>query len=412
MKIVIAPDKFKDSLSAVDVVQAMSRGVRGVVDDADIDACPMADGGEGTVAALVAATGGRIEKRTVVGPLPGMRVEAPIGLLGDGSTAVIEMASASGLHLVPPDKRNPMRTTTYGTGELLKAAAELGARRIILGIGGSATTDGGIGCVQGWGGKITLVNGGSYGAGDRVLVGADVENVTSVEIGGHMFAGSRRRTARPVRQASSRLLPSAREVVEFVVACDVGNPLYGENGAAVVFGPQKGAAPDEVRQLDAALRRLAERTTPELADAPGAGAAGGLGFGMLAFFAARMQSGIGIVIEATRLRQRLAGADLCLTGEGRFDNSSLSGKTVVGVARLCRELNVPCIALCGTVQVDEQAARQEGMTAWFSIVPGPMPLADALRDAAKLLEATTGNVMRVAAGPLPVARKAARAPGD
>lgn len=376
MKLVIAPDKFKGCLSAVEVARAIAAGVRQAAIEAVVDLCPMADGGEGTVSALVAATGGRIVIRTVTGPLPGMRVEAPIGMLGDGETAAIEMAAASGLALIPESQRNPLQTTTYGTGELIRAAIELGASKIILGIGGSATTDGGIGCVQGFGGKVKLTSGEWHSAGDRPLVGADVERVEAVEVQG----------------------PAG---IEIVVACDVGNPLYGANGAAAVFGPQKGASPKEVARLDAALRRLAERTSAEAALVPGAGAAGGLGFGLMVFFRAKLQSGVGIVIEAAKLRQRLVGADLCLTGEGRLDSQSLEGKTPVGVSRLCRELGVPCIALAGSVSIDEgltAVARKAGLTAWFSIVDRPMSLEQSMRDAERLLRQAAANVVRTVGG--------------
>jgi len=442
MRIVIAPDKYKGSLSAAAVADAIARGVRQVDPAADIDACPMADGGEGTVSALVAATGGRIVRRTVTGPLPGMRVEAEFGILGDGVTAVIEMAAASGLALLEPHLRSPLRTTTYGTGELLRAAAEAGATHVILGIGGSATIDGGIGCAQACGAQVELENGSAYSAGDRKLTGADLLNVLAVhgvpivnlaalvaapaapKAAGRARSLLPRRSRRttdaagrpdaspaslpfgvfPAEMAAASMahpaLPGPRAAaapgVRITVACDVGNPLYGPDGAALVFGPQKGATEKQVADLDAALERLARRTaTDALARAPGAGAAGGLGFGMLAFFNATLRSGIEIVLDATALRDRLAGADLCITGEGRLDAQSLAGKTAVGVARACRDLGVPCIALAGGIGDGADDALAEGLVAHFSICRAPMTLDEAMADAPRLIERAAANVLRV-----------------
>jgi glycerate 2-kinase len=444
MKIIIAPDKFKGCLSANEVAEAMARGVRAAGVSVEVDLCPMADGGEGTVEAMVAATGGRVEMRKVTGPLPGMRVEAPIGLLGDGQTAVIEMAAASGMHLLEEKKRNPMRTTTYGTGELMRHAIDLGAKQVIIGIGGSATIDGGIGAVQGWGGRIVLGNEQVYSRGDRVLVGADVARIAAIEVDGMTVVRPARAAAGAVAQQLRRQLPGVKEGVgsnggeekerdpfssvvrparaaavranaqqprlegpagkapRFVIASDVGNPLYGPHGAAEIFGPQKGATAEQVKQLDQALERLAKRShAPHLAEAPGAGAAGGLGFGLMSFFGGQVRSGVEIVIEATGLRERLRGADLCITGEGQLDQQTLTGKTCIGVARVCREMNVPCVAIAGTVLEGVEPAREEGLTAWFSICDRPMSLAEAMADAGRLLSAAAGNVVRVfrAGGP-------------
>jgi glycerate kinase len=304
MRIVIAPDKFKDSLSAAKVAAAIAEGVQRADPNIEIDLCPVADGGEGTVEALVAATGGKTFSHTVTGPLSRMKVTAPIGLLGDGSTAVVEMASASGLYLLKPEQRNPTRTTTYGTGELLREAARLGAKRIILGIGGSATVDGGIGCAQAWGATFTLNTGSAYREGARRLTGGDLVNLRTI--------------------ASE--LPLETQGIEFVVACDVGNPLLGPDGAAPIFGPQKGATTEQIDLLEAGLTKLVERTgRRDLADHPGAGAAGGLGFGMMAFFGATLRPGIQIVLDAVKLQKRLIGADLCITGEGRLRERPPSG---------------------------------------------------------------------------------------
>jgi len=373
LRIVIAPDKFKGCLSAPEVCRAIAMGL-GQVDPAlEVDQCPVSDGGEGTVAALVAATGGKILHRTVTGPLPEMKVSAALGMLGDGTTAVIEMAAASGLALLAPEDRNPLHTTTFGTGQLLNAAVELGAAHIILGIGGSATIDAGIGCAQACGHTIILQDGEPVSPTEP-LVGADVGRVVMVK---------RHRGEKTDR-------------VKITVACDVNNPLFGDQGAARIFGPQKGATPEQVAQLDAALCRLATRNNKlDLANTAGAGAAGGLGFGMLAFFGAELRSGIDIVLEATQLRERLKNADLCITGEGRLDSQSLSGKTVIGVARLCKAAGIPCIALGGSVDPDTEAALAEGLTAWFSICDGPMTLEQAMADAPGLLARSAANAFRL-----------------
>ena len=369
MKLVIAPDKFKGCLNARQVAEAIAAGVRDARPDARIDLCPMADGGEGTVDALVAATGGRTLTRRVTGPLPEMKVDAPFGILGDGETAVVEMAAASGLHLLKPDQYDPMATTTFGTGELLMAAAEMGVKRIILGIGGSATIDGGIGCAQACGLPV-LLEGGEPVAMTEPLCGRDLESVLLVKHG----------------------RGSAIERVEIIVACDVTNPLYGEYGAARVFGPQKGASPQDVEWFDRMLHRLAQRTGKlEEALRPGAGAAGGLGFAMTAFFAARMRSGFHVVAEATRLKDRLAGADLCITGEGRLDAQSLAGKTCIGVARTCRDLGVPCVALVGSTGEGAEAATTEGLSHYLAIGHG-LPLEESIRRAPELLRSAASLV--------------------
>jgi len=364
MKIVVAPDKFKGCVTAPDAARAMGAGLRRARADIEIDECPVADGGEGTVAALVAATGGRLESARVTGPLPEMKVDAAFGILGDRATAVIEMAAASGLALLRPQDRNPLNTTTFGTGELLLAAERMGVRHIILGIGGSATTDAGIGCAQGAGLTIVLENGQPVSPTEP-LCGGDLDSVILVK----------------------HARGSPIDHVRITVACDVTNPLYGPSGAACIFGPQKGATPQQVRELDDSLRRLAERLgkTTEAAT-PGSGAAGGLGFGMLAFFNATLRPGAQIVLDAVRLRERLRGADLCITGEGRLDVQSLSGKAPIAVARLCKELNVPCLALVGAIGEGADAARTQGLTAYALIHDGTLTPAESMIRAEALLE--------------------------
>jgi glycerate kinase len=334
MRIVIAPDKFKGSLSAPAVAAAIAAGVRRAFPDATIDLCPLADGGEGTVDALVVATGGRIERRRVTGPLPDMKVDAAFGVSGDGRTAFVEMAAASGLVLLPPADRNPLNTTTFGTGELLVAAAKLGVAEIVLGIGGSATADAGIGCAQACGLPVILAEGEPV-SDTEPLCGRDLERVVLVKHG----RGS------PV------------ERTKITVACDVTNPLFGPRGAAAVYGPQKGATPEQVVWLEAQLRGLAERTGKlREAETPGAGAAGGLGFGLLAYFPnAVLRPGVEIVFAAVGLDARLAGADLVVTGEGRLDASTADGKVPGAVAERCWAAGVRCAAVVGSIDGTAEA---------------------------------------------------------
>ena len=370
MRVVVAPDKFKGCLSAAQVADAMEAGLRRSRADVEIDRCPLADGGEGTVSALVTATGGQFVSRRVTGPLPDMKVDAIFGILGDGQTAVIEMAAASGLALLKPDDRDPMRTTTFGTGELMMAAAQIGISRIILGIGGSATIDGGIGCAQACGLPVILA-GGEPLSPSEPLVGADIERVVLIKHG----RGS------PI------------ERIHIDVACDVTNPLCGKTGAAEVYGPQKGATPEQIHALDAALMNLARRNDKIIeANLPGAGAAGGLGFAMAAFFGAKLSSGVQIVMDAVDFRRRLTGADLCLTGEGRLDRSSLSGKVVTGVARACREAQIPCIVLAGSIEpgVDFSV---EGVTA-FQIAGDTITVGESIQQAETLIAAKAKDILR------------------
>jgi glycerate kinase len=372
MKVVIAPDKFKGSLGAQAVAQAIAQGVRLALPDAAIDCCPVADGGEGTVAALVAATGGRLQTHRVTGPLPEMKVDAAYGILGDRTTAVIEMAAASGLALLGPQDRNPLNTTTFGTGELLMAAAALGVTRIILGIGGSATNDAGIGCAQACGLPVIL-QGGEPLSLTEPLCGRDLDSVVLIKHG----RGS------PV------------ERVQITVACDVTNPLFGPIGASFVYGPQKGATASQVIQLDQSLQRLAQRLGKlQEAAIPGAGAAGGLGFGMLAFFGATLKSGVEIVLEAVKLADRLAGADLCITGEGRLDPSSLHGKAPLGVARLCQSMNIPCIAFAGSIGDGADKMLSHGLTAVYPLHDGSIPLDQSMREASNLLTRAAADAIR------------------
>jgi len=373
MKIVVAPDKFKGCLTAAQVADAMAAGIRDALPNTMIDSCPIADGGEGFVDTLVRATAGRFITCKVTGPLPDMKVDAIFGILGDGKTAVIEMAAAAGLALLKPGERNPFATTTFGVGELIRAAIENGCRKILLGIGGSATVDGGIGCAQATGHTIVLQDGEPVSPTEP-LTGRDLERIVMVK----QHRGE------------------VTDGVEIIVACDVTNPLYGPTGAAAVFGPQKGATPDQVASLDAWLHGLATRTGKETeANTPGAGAAGGLGFGLMAFFSAKLVSGIELVLDATKLRDRLQGADLCLTAEGRLDGQSVDGKATAGVANLCRQLGVPCVAIAGSVGEGASNMYGQGLTAYFSICDHPMTLEQAIAEAPILLQRSTENVVRL-----------------
>ena len=372
MKIVIAPDSYKESLSALEVAQAVEAGFRQVFPDADYVLVPVADGGEGTVDAMVAATGGRKETVTVSGPL-GEPVEAFYGLTGDGDTAVIEMAAASGLALVPPDRRNPLLTSSRGTGELIRAALDAGARRFILGIGGSATNDGGAGMVQALGARL-------------------------LDLEGRELDGSGGDLARLERIDVSALDPRLAEC-RIEVACDVDNPLTGARGASAVFGPQKGATPEMVQVLDANLARLARIVGRDLGVAvdavPGAGAAGGMGAAMLAFFGATLKPGIEIVTAAVDLDTHVRDADLVITGEGRIDFQTVHGKTPIGVARVAKRHGKPVIGIAGSLGAEVGVVHAHGIDAVFSVLGKPCTLDEALRDAAANVELTARNVAAV-----------------
>ena len=372
MKIVIAPDSYKESLSALEVAQAVEAGFRQVFPDAEYVLVPVADGGEGTVDAMVAATGGRKEIVTVTGPL-GEPVEAFYGLTGDGDTAVIEMAAASGLMLVPAAARNPLRTSSRGTGELIRAALDAGARRFILGIGGSATNDGGAGMVQALGARLLDAD------------GRDVE-------------GSGGGLARLERIDVSALDPRLKEC-RIEVACDVDNPLTGPRGASAVFGPQKGATPEAVETLDTALAHYAvcakAATGRDVAELPGAGAAGGLGAGLLFFTNARLRSGVDIVLEAVGFAEVVRDADFVITGEGRTDFQTAFGKAPVGVAKLAKQFGVPVFCLSGGLGEGADDVLAHGIDATLSICDRPMTLDECMRAGGALIESEVARLCRV-----------------
>ncbi|ELQ6016195.1 glycerate kinase [Cronobacter sakazakii] len=368
-KIVIAPDSFKESLSAMDVAKAIEAGFREIYPQAHYVCVPMADGGEGTVEAMVAATGGQIITTPVTAPL-GNKVDGFFGLLGDGETAVVEMAAASGLHLVPTAQRDPRITTSYGTGELILAALERGVKAIIIGIGGSATNDGGAGMMQALGARFLDGEGRELAPGGAAL-------------------------ARLERLDLSALDPRLAQV-SVTAACDVDNPLCGEKGASAVFGPQKGATPAIVTELDAALRRFGEQleaaTGKAIIRAPGAGAAGGMGAALLGMLNAELRPGIEIVIESLGLAQAVRDADLVITGEGRLDSQSIHGKTPVGVARVAKQFQRPVVAIAGSLTPDYQIVHEHGIDAAFSVIDRIVTLQEALDDAERNLRVTARNV--------------------
>lgn len=372
MRIVIAPDSFKGSLSALKVAEAMERGARAVFPEAEVAKVPIADGGEGTVEALVAATSGRLEERTVRGPL-GEPVQARWGVLGDGDTAVIEMAAASGLPLVPKARRDPRLTTTYGTGELVRAALDEGLTKLIVGIGGSATNDGGTGLARALGVRFLDAAGADLPEGGAAL-------------------------ARLARLDLSGLDPRL-EFAQVLVACDVDNPLTGPRGASAVYGPQKGATPEMVQELDRALEHYAAiaqaATGRDVAKLPGAGAAGGLGAGLLFFTPARLRPGVGIVLESTGFDALVKGADLVLTGEGRTDFQTAMGKAPVGVAAAAKKHGVPVVCLAGGLGDGADDVLAQGIDAIMSTVPQPMPLEEAMARGAELIEAAAARACRL-----------------
>ncbi|MFQ6043026.1 MAG: glycerate kinase [Candidatus Poribacteria bacterium] len=371
MKIVIAPDSFKGSLTALQVSDAVEEGFKRIFPDAQMEKVPMADGGEGTVQSLVDATGGQLLTETVTGPLGG-KVEADYGILGDGVTAVIEMAAASGLPLVPLDKRNPMLTTTYGTGELIKAALERGCRKFIIGIGGSATTDGGAGVAQALGIKLLDASGKDIPFG-----GIGLSKLAKIDMS----------------TMDERIAET-----ETVVACDVDNPLTGPRGAAHVYSPQKGATPEQVELLDKYLGHFADIVKRDLGkdvkEAPGAGAAGGLGAGLMAFLNAELKLGIDIVISASNLRERMQGADLVITGEGQLDEQTAYGKTPTGVSKVAKQMDIPVLAIAGGIAPGAETSYQEGIDAMMSIAPGPISLQEAIERASELIAETAERAAR------------------
>ncbi|CAI8921593.1 glycerate 2-kinase 1 [Pseudomonas sp. IT-P100] len=372
MKIVIAPDSFKDSLSAQGVADAIALGLGQVWPDAQLVKCPMADGGEGTVESVLAACDGQLRRTNVRGPL-GTTVDAAWGWLPQSLTAIIEMAEASGLQLVPPAQRDACISSTFGTGELIRAALDAGAKRVILAIGGSATNDGGSGAMQALGVKWLDAQGEPLAPGGLALAQLARIDLSDIDP----------RLAR----------------VRFDIAADVNNPLCGPHGASAIFGPQKGATPEQVEQLDRALGHFAELCAQvlnkDVRDEPGSGAAGGLGFGAKAFLGAQFKAGVEVVAELVGLAEAVKDADLVITGEGRFDAQTLRGKTPFGVARIARQHGVPVIVIAGTLGEGYQALYEHGIDAAFALASGPMTLEQACTEAPRLLCERASDIARV-----------------
>ncbi len=370
MRIVIAPQSLKGSLSAAEAGLAIAKGARAVYPEADITIVPVADGGEGTVQALVDATGGRIVEQTVTGPL-GEPVNAFFGLLGDGRTAAIEMAACAGLPLVPPALRDPRITTTYGVGELIMAALDQGCRHFIIGIGGSATNDGGAGMAQALGTSLMTHEGKAIGRGGAALT--------------------------TLAHISTATMDARLSSCSFDVACDVNNPLCGPMGASAVYGPQKGATPEMVGQLDDALAHYAEVIERDLGvsvrDVPGAGAAGGLGAGLMAFLRATLRPGAQIVLEAVKLEEQLRSADLVITAEGQLDAQTAYGKSVGAVAALAKRYRLPVLALAGSLGEDYRTIYTLGIDAIAVLPSGPMTLSYAMEHATQLISDATERAL-------------------
>jgi len=365
IKILVASDKYKGSLSALEVCSTIKNAIKKIDSDIEVVINPMADGGEGTVETLVESEKGRYVKLRVTGPL-GEQVDSKFGII-KGNVAVIEMASASGLWMVPEDKRNPMETTTYGTGELIKKALEMGCRKVIVGIGGSATTDGGMGMAQALGVKF-------YGENDQILGfgGKQLLNLKRIDMSG---------------------IHPAVTSTEFDVACDVDNPLTGKDGAAYVYSPQKGADGNMVKELDRGLVNFAKIVKRDLGkdirNLKGAGAAGGLGGGLVAFLDARLRPGTDIVIETTALSEKIKGANLVITGEGAMDRQTFYGKSAFGVAKLAKKFGIPTITINGSVLVERDNMDKEFSNMFsgnFSIINKPMSFENAVKNSKQLLE--------------------------
>ncbi|WP_122438616.1 glycerate kinase [Pseudomonas viridiflava] len=372
MKIVIAPDSFKDSLSAQAVADAIASGLAEVWPDAELVKCPMADGGEGTVEAVLDACEGQWMSAQVSGPL-GDSVSAQWGWLAQSRTAIIEMAMASGLQLLTLKQRDACLTSTEGTGQLISAALDAGAQRVILAIGGSATNDGGSGMLSALGARFLDRNDQPLPCGGRALA-----ELARIDLSG---------------------LDPRLANVRVEIAADVDNPLCGPNGASHIFGPQKGASPDQVLALDAALAHFAYHSARtlghDLRDSPGSGAAGGMGFAAKAYLNASFRAGVEVVADLTGLEQALVGADLVITGEGRFDAQTLRGKTPLGVARVAQRQHVPVIVLAGTLGEGYEQLYQHGISAAFALTSGPMDLEQACREAPRLLQERARDVARV-----------------
>ena len=370
--IVLAPDSFKESMTAKEVCVAMERGIKKVNSNIRCIHVPMADGGEGTMQSLVDATGGEVYSLEVVGPL-GNKVKAEYGILGNGEIGVLEMASASGIHLVSLEERNPLITTTYGTGELIKACLDRGVKKLLIGIGGSATNDGGVGVIQALGGRLLDKDGNELGFG-----GGELEKLDRIDL----------------TNFDRRL----KDVV-IEVACDVSNPLCGENGASYIFGPQKGASVEMIKILENNLKHYAkvikEQFGKDVLEIAGAGAAGGLGAGLMVFLNGNLKKGIEIVIEYSGLEKKVKNCDMVWTGEGSIDFQTQYGKTPLGVATVAKKYNKPVVALAGRVGDDIDILYEKGIDSIFGIMRGVTTIDEALKNGKENIERTSENIVRL-----------------
>lgn len=372
MKFVLAPDSFKESMTAKEAAEAMEKGIKKVISSAECIKVPMADGGEGTVQSLVDATNGEIINVEVTGP-DGKKASAIFGILGDKKTAVIEMASASGIHLIKKEERNPLYTTTYGTGELIRYALDKGVERLLIGIGGSATNDGGAGMAQALGVRFLDETGRELSFG-----GGALEKLSKIDLSG---------------------MDERIKKVSVEVACDVTNPLTGKNGASYIFGPQKGATPEMVKQLDKNLNHYGEiiknQLGKDIINVPGAGGAGGLGAGLLAFLNAELKRGVELVIKYTDLEEKMKGANYVFTGEGGVDYQTVFGKTPFGVSTIAKQLGIPTILFAGRIGEGSENLYEHGVVSIINILPGIVSFEEALKDGAKNMERTSENISRI-----------------
>ncbi|MEE3346049.1 MAG: glycerate kinase, partial [Chloroflexota bacterium] len=371
MKILVAPQEFKGSISALSVAEAAETGVMRVFPEAEVVLCPVADGGDGTLETLVEVSGGEVRTCSVQNPI-GETITAQWGAMGDGVTAVIEMARTSGLALLSLDERDPLNSSTFGLGQAILEALNQGFRKFIVGIGGSATNDAGAGMAQALGATLLNAEGKSIPFG-----GAALADLRSIDIS----------------KMDTRI-----ENSQFMVACDVSNPLTGDEGASAVYGPQKGATPEMVAQLDNALSNFAEIVKKDIgknvSEISGAGAAGGLGAGMLAFMGAELKAGVDIVLETVQLREKLSGVDLVITGEGGMDFQTVYNKAPIGVARIAGEFNIPTIAIAGLLGQNFTVVHDHGIRAATSIVDGPISLEESSERASELISNSVEESLR------------------
>ncbi len=356
MKVVVVIDSFKGSLTSIEAGNAVKQGIMKVYNDAKVEVLPLADGGEGTVQALLLGMNGIEKKVKVTGPFKDMEVTATYGVLENSNTAIIEMAQAAGLPIVPLHKRNPLNTTTYGVGEIIKDAINNGYRNFIIGIGGSATNDAGIGMLKALGFEFYDKSGELVGG-----TGKDLINIASVN--------------------TKNAMPQLKDCF-FKIACDVNNPLYGVNGTAHIYGAQKGATKEMVTELDKGLENFANVIKNELgkdtAEVEGAGAAGGLGYAFLTFLNTKLESGSDIVIDEICLDEKIKDADIVVTGEGKLDGQTIMGKAPISVAKIAKKYGVKTLAFAGAITEDSEQCNENGIDAFFSIIPSAMKLEDAM----------------------------------